>query len=510
LSTGSVEPKMNRPAGHLASSTVFVLAGQAAFVACGFLLHAYLGHAIDPATYGLYGVVMAVLTWTQNALNNGVPWAVRRFLPADPGASRDILRVGLRCQVMVALVLYTLCMVLAPWLAAAVHDPGLTWYLRIAFTDLLGMAFYTFYRGALNGLRLFAAQGLVVAAYAAAKLALSVLLVRLGYSLSGALIGNALASVAGWLVAFLLLRRGMRSASTRAEEAIGGSSRRYDARAMLGFGLPTVLFALASSFLSTVGVIAVKALVSDGVQVGYYVAANLMATAPTMLLAAFSRTLFPHLAGSIANEDWGLTRAYIRSGVRYLALTVLPGALLVLGTSRQLITLVYPEHYAAAASLLNLLFIGTGLHSLYMIFANAILAEGRVFLALIIPAGLVPASLVVIWYLTSQIGPLGAAYGTVLVLALSVVLAAAYVLRRFAVRLDWASLMRVSAASLVIYGLTRLVVVQGAWLVPYYAALGAAYLALLCLVGELDIRALSNWRAMLSGALGGKGAKIAT
>jgi len=507
LSTGSSNPELNGATGHLAAGTVFVLAGQVAFVACGYVLHAYLGHVIDPTTYGMYGVIMAALTWTQNALNNGVPWAVRRFLPSDPDASHAILRTGLRCQVMIAIVLYAACMLLAPWFARAIRDPSLTFYLRIAVTDLLGMALYTFYRAALNGLRQFAAQGMTVAAYAVGKLVFSVLLVYQGYSLAGALIGNALASVVGWLVALALLRRKTGPAFGRTARARAKSSRRYDGRTILGFALPTVLFTLASTFLTTVGVIGVKALVSDGDQVGYYTAANLLATAPTMLLAAFSLTLFPHLAASMANEDWGLTRTYIRSAVRYLTLVVVPATFLVLGTSPQLISIVYPGHYTAAAPLLNLLFIGTGLYSLYMIFANVILAEGRVLLALSIPVALMPVSLAATWYLTDRLGPPGAACSTVLVMALGVIVVAAYVLRRFTVRLDWASLMRVGAASLAIYALTRLIVVQGAWLVPYCAGLGAAYLALLCLLGELDIRDLTKWRAMLGSALG-KSAKV--
>ena len=84
MSRGGKTSGLNTSAGHLALGTVFVLAGQSVFVVCGYVLHAYLGHAVDATTYGMYGVVMAVLTWTQNALNNGVPWAVRKFLPADP------------------------------------------------------------------------------------------------------------------------------------------------------------------------------------------------------------------------------------------------------------------------------------------------------------------------------------------------------------------------------------------------------------------------------------------
>ena len=488
----------DRPASQLALGTAFVLAGQVSFVLGGYVLHFYLSRAIDPVAYGTYGVIMNVLTWTESALNNGVPWAIRRFLPTDPKASASILRAGLIWQMVVAAMLYALTMLAAPWFTGAIRDSSLTFYLRLALTDILLMALYTFYRAALNGFRLFAAQGASLAAYTVGKLASSLLLVGLGYALTGALVGNIIGSLIGCLAAFILLRRStglaLRSTIARGER----TSRHYNGRVILGFALPTVLFTLAGTFLTSVGLVGVKALVRDGLQVAYYTAANYLATAPTLLLVAFSLTLFPHLAGSIATQNRPLTRAYIRAAVRYLSLVLLPGTCLVLGTSSHLISLIYPRDYAVAAPLLNLLLISIGLYSLYMIFANAILAEGRVFLALGIPSALVPVSLLATWYLTERFGPAGAAYATVLTTGLALLTAAVYVLRHFAVHLDYTSLLRVSIASLALYGLTRLYVAQQTLLLPYYLLLGITYLALLCLLGEIKITDIRKYITIYS------------
>ncbi len=501
LSDGNGTPDLARPAGQLAPGIALVLAGQASFVLCGYLLHFYLSRAIGPVVFGTYGVIINVLTWTESVLESGVPWAVRRFLPADPKASTSILRAGLTWQMIVTTVLYAITMLAAPWFAGAIGDSGLTFHLRLALTDLLLMALYTFYRAALNGFRLFAAQGASMASYAVGKLAFSALLVKLGYSLTGALVGNILGSLIGWLATFLLLKRRIGSELSRTAATTARASRQYNGRTILGFALPTVLFTLASTFLTSVGLVAVKALVADGSQLGHYTAANYLGTAPTLLLAAFSLTLFPHLASSIAAKNWNLTRTYIRSAVRYLALVLIPGTFLVLGTSPHLISVVYPRQYAVAAPLLNLLIISTGLYALYMIFANVILAEGRVFLALSIPSALLPVSLMATWYLTRQLGPSGAAYAAVLTKGLAALATAVYVLRHYTVHLDWTSLLRVSIASLGMYGLTRLYVAQGALFLPYCLVLGAMYLALLCLLGEVSVKDLQKWRAAISSVL---------
>lgn len=483
----------------LAGGTAAVLAGQAAFVLSGYLLHFYLSRAMDLTAYGIYGVLMNMLTWTESALQNGVPWAIRKFLPEDPQASAVILRAGLWWQLAVGAVLYVGTILVAPWFTGAMRDPGLTFYVRLALSDIIWMALYTYYRGALNGLRLFGAQGISMAAYALGKLGISVLLVAWGYSLRGALIGNVLGSVAGWLAAVALLQR-RPHVTTNAVTAAEHASRKYNGRTILGFALPAVLFTLAGTFLTTVGLLGVKALVADGEQVGYYAAANYLATVPNLLLVAFSLTLFPHLAGSIAARNQALTSTYIRAAVRYLALALIPGTFLVLGLAPRLIAIVYPPRYAAAAPLLSLLIISTGLYSLYMVFANAILAEGRVLLALSIPSALVPVSLLATWGLTTRLGPSGAALAAVVSTALAVALAAMYVLRRFAVHLDWFSLLRIAAAGVTLYGLTRIYAPgRPVWLIPYLALLGVAYAGLLIGLRELDgkqiRRSIAHWLA---------------
>jgi O-antigen/teichoic acid export membrane protein len=359
---------------------------------------------------------------------------------------------------------------------------------------------YTLYRAALNGLRLFAAQGASMAVYSVAKLGTSLLLVGLGLSVTGAIVGNVIGTLAGWLAALWLLQRATGFSLRSAVEQDAGQDA-YDGRTMLRFALPTILFTLASFFLTTIGLVGVKALVHDGRQVAYYSAANNLATAPSVLLVAFSFTLFPHLAGSISAQDWPLTRAYVRSAVRYWALVLIPGLFLVLGTSQQIITILYPFTYAAAAPLLNLLLVSTALHSLYTIFANAILAEGRVMLALSIPGALLPGSLALTWYLTDRWGPSGAATAAILTTGLAALASAAYVRRRFAVRLPWASLGRMAVASLPMYAVTRLYTTHGVALFPYYLALGVLYLLLLVLLREITPQEINQWRAGLLGTL---------
>ncbi len=500
MSAAESVPQANRLSSGFASDTLLVLAGQASFVLCGYLLHFFLSRRLDPAAFGSYGVILSVLTWSESVLETGVPWAVRKFLSADPGASESIIAAGLRWQLALAVPLWAIATLAAPILTGAIRDPGLAALLRLALVDIVWMALYTLYRAVLNGRRQFALQGASMTAYAVSKLASSILLVLLGYAVAGALVGNILGSFLGWLATSWLVRRGARSLV--ANQAAGREhAYRYSGLGILRFALPTVVFTLASTFLTSIGLVVVKALVGDGAQVGHYAAAAYLANAPNLLLVAFSWTLFPHLAACIGTGDYASASNYLRVALRYLSLVLIPGTSLVLGTSSRLITIIYPSSYAVAAPLLNSLMLSTALYSVFIVFANAILAEGRVLLAVGIPGTLVPVALTASWLFTRECGAAGAAYAAVLATLLAAFASGAYVLKRFRVQLEWASLARASVSAAVLYALSHFVPAGGLWLVACYLALGAVYLALLCLLGEFSRQDLQGAWARLAAAL---------
>ena len=492
-------------ASQLALGTAFVLAGQIAFVLTGYALHFFLSRSLDPIAYGTYGLILSVLSWVESALSSGWPWAVRKFAAAQPDAATSILRTGIKRQTTVGVLLFAGSVLLAPFLARALRDSAISPLLRLAFVDLLFMALFTVFQAGLNGLRLFDAQGLAMVIYSVVKLAASGLLVSAGLSVAGALVGNVIGTIGGWLSELWLLRR---AAGLSLRQAFGREEvlSRKTEEAMLRFAVSSVPFTLASYFLTTVGLVGVKAWVQDGLQVAHYSAAGSLASAPRLVLVAFWLTLFPHLAGSIARGDRALTKSYIHSVMRFLALALVPTVFLVLGTSSQLITLLYPPDYVKAAPLLNVLLLSTALHTVYMVCANAIMAEGRTALALGIPTALVPLQLLATWYLTGHWGAAGAAAAAVATTGAAALVSAGYVLRRFSVQFPWGSVGRILLAGSVPFLLTRAYVVHGLMLIPYYLVLCVLYSILLLLLREVTpqeigqlrvdvVRTLERWSA---------------
>ena len=473
---------MTRRESQLPRGALYVALGQATFVLGGFALHIVLSRWLTPTLFGLFNVTMTILVWSEIVVNNGVPVALQRFLPDENLAEATVLRAAARCQAIIGLGLFAAMFLAAPLLAALLRDPAMSGILRLAFVDILAMSAYAYYRGVLNGWRVFRQLALTIGAYSLTKVAAIVLLVLLGFGVSGALVGNIASSLGGLAMGFFWARRrkpGGQWVSVEGGRSVGEGE-------IMRFVLPAALFTLTSNILLGLDLMGVKAFVADGDQVGYYSAAVKLAEAPRLVLLAFSFTLLPSLSRSIAAREPEQTRRYLQQMIRMLALVLLPIVALVTTTAGGAIGLIFPPDYVSAAPVLALLIASYALYTVYITLVTALLAEGRPVRALLIPLTLLPLEAVAVWLGVTRWGPVGAALASLSSVGTAAAVVVVYVFRRFrpAEGPLLRSLLRIGAASLVVGGLARLWNPVGWILVAAYGLLGLLYLGLLLALGE--------------------------
>ncbi|MFN2226173.1 MAG: lipopolysaccharide biosynthesis protein [Anaerolineae bacterium] len=497
---------MSQADSQLPRGALYVALGQGAFVLTGYLLHILLSRWLTAADFGLFNVTMAVLVWTEITVNNGVPVALQRFLPDRGLSESSVLDATARCQAMVAVAVFVFMFLATPLLALLLRDPALTGYLRLALIDVLAMAAYAYYRGALNGWRSFRQLSATIGAYSVAKLAAISGLVLLGLGIRGALIGNVISSLGGLTAGYLWTRRRRRAADltgsglAAAPAAVPPESpAAVSVRGVMAFVLPAALFTLASNVLLGLDLMGVKALVSDADQVGYYSAAVKLAEAPRLVLLAFSFTLLPSLSHAIAAADLDRTRHYLQQTMRLLNLVLLPILALVSATAEGVILLTFPDSYRSAGPILGVLVFAYAAYTVYITLVTALLAENRPGRALAIPLALLPMAAAAVWAGVTYLGLPGAALASLLVTIAAALVVAAYVFYRFrpAAGPLLRSLARVGLASAAIWGLARLWSPGGLVLIPAYLLLGGLYLALLFLLGELRRQDLDELRSLI-------------
>ncbi len=477
--------------GRLARGVIYLLLSQAFFVLSLYVLHATLARAFTPAEYGLFSVVMTILTWVEITVNTGIPSALQKFLAEDTRMASAMEGWALKLQGLNAGLIFLIFLTLAPLIAALLQDKRLGFYLRLAALDIPVLAFYALFRGILNGFQAFGRQAITVVAYSLARVGGILLLVLLGFALGGALVGNALASLVALVLAFFLSRRLKGSMSLESVSGLSAVGRGVSEGDLFRFALPVILFTLSSNLLINIDLYSVKALIADEATVGFYAAAVNLANAPRFVLLAFSFVLLPSLSESIAMQDWEGVRERLGQVGRLLILFLLPGSLIVAATSEELVTLVYSATYSPAAPTLNILIFSAAFYSIYIVLVTAMLAENRPLLAFGLGISLLPLALLANWRLIPLLGVMGAALASALTTFFGLSLAAIYVIWRFGVVLSGKSLLKIAIASLVVYLLADRYSVSGLMVFLYYALLFLVYFLILYLLREIGAE---DWR----------------
>ena len=85
--------------GALAKGTLYFMSVQLVFLASGYIIHASLGRLLGPAAYGIFGVVISLMTLVNVLLVTGVPMAGSRFVAMSNESLGAIKRATVNLQV---------------------------------------------------------------------------------------------------------------------------------------------------------------------------------------------------------------------------------------------------------------------------------------------------------------------------------------------------------------------------------------------------------------------------
>jgi O-antigen/teichoic acid export membrane protein len=81
--------------------TIYLMAAQAAFVASGYAIHISLGRLLGPSEYGIYAVVISLMTMVNLILTTGIPQAVAKYVAHDDGGAWQVrAKIGGICSTL--------------------------------------------------------------------------------------------------------------------------------------------------------------------------------------------------------------------------------------------------------------------------------------------------------------------------------------------------------------------------------------------------------------------------
>jgi O-antigen/teichoic acid export membrane protein len=469
-----------------ARGTVQLMIARFVFLGSGLLISIMLARGLGPAKFGVYGVIMTMLTWLQLSLGASVPGAVANLLPQHADDARVVEQTARVLAMAAALVLFTACWFLAPLAADLFEISDGDFLFRIALVDIPLMAVVIAYQGIFHGYRRFGTVSLILILQTVTKLAGIVIVVLIGVSVAGALVAHVVATacVMVWLLVSFPPDRSPWSPSL--------------ARAIALIALPLAMYAVAMQAHTNMGLWLLKVLGTDSPEAaGFYAAALNISRALAVVQSALSGVLFATLSWAFARSDHLAARRSLQAATRFALLTLAPTSILLTVDARAIVELLFAKTYGPAAEILIYQIFGFAALAFLDIFFHAMMAYGRFVHCAGVLLSLVPLGVGLnVVLIPAWAGP-GAAIAFLITVAVGAAIALLIASRQFGLIIVPATALRIGIATLVLIPLATHVPAYGIWVVPKLIALLAIYVVVLTLLREVtskDLQPFAVWQ----------------
>jgi O-antigen/teichoic acid export membrane protein len=467
-----------------AGGTVALFIAEALILPTGLILSAFLARHLGVTGYGLYTLAASFIAWIEWSLAALFARAGIKFV-SEASDWRPVGSTLMRLHLAVSLAAMLLLMLLAGPIAALLGEPTLASALRLFALDIPLFCMAAAHRVILAGTGQYVARAQATSLRWLSRLALVALLVGLGLSLEGAILGSIGASAVELAVA----RRFARPALFRRSE--------FPARQLLGYAAPLFLSALALSLFDRLDLLMLKALDGTATQAGYYGAAMNLAFVPAVAALAFSPVLLSLLSRVWREGERSRARAIGQDALRAM-LWLLPPLSLGAGASSELVTLVFGGPFLPAAPLFTWLLLAGAALAVLSIATTILTAAGKPGWTFGLVGPMVALSGVGYALVIPRYGPLGAAMTTAAFAVLGATASLIAVWRLLSVRPPFMTLLRCVPVCAAAYTLAAACPTPGFWVFLKLTLLAPVSLLPMALLGEFTASDVALFRSLWS------------
>lgn len=467
----------------LGRATILLLISQGFFLISGYAVNVGLARLLGPEDFGTFGVVISFLLVVELFVITGIPIALQKFVAENMDASRLLLRKTLPWHLINSFAFFLIFWMSSSLIARWFKDQSLEFYIRIAALDIIFYGLYKYYLSMQNGLHQFGRQTLTGIAYAISKPLAIFALVLAGFSLTGAVIGNMLGSVGGFLVGLLLIR--LPEIKGKLEEA-----------PFLKFAFTNVFYFVGLQLLFSIDLWFVKYHLG-GEAVGQYVSASSIAKIPYFLSLAISSALLPSISRASKAQDEKRMRDITAIALRYWLMLLLAMIVVVSSTATSLIYLFFGEKYVQAGPILAVLFAAIALITFSAVMNTILIARDQLKPCLLSTGTLIILHVLSNAVLVPQVGGLGAAYATLIVGVAGILINGLLLLNNIRVVLPPLSAARTVAAGAVVLVLAYYFPILNGHVIAKCFLLFVAFVGMLFLIRELNLADIKRLRTVV-------------
>jgi O-antigen/teichoic acid export membrane protein len=484
---------------------LLLMTAKLAHIATGFFLYAFLlailtaslGAVDGTAAFGVWGTVFAVINPINMMFATGALQLVSQLAASHGRAFGGAFYRAARTQAFIGIAAFAALLLLAPVIASELlHDPAYTPYLRLAALIPVFYGLRALYQGYLNGVRRFSAQAWIDIGASVARMTFVLGGAALGLGVLGAIGGFGFAALLLLVVAALWIR-----------PPRGATALQWSTGRLLSFQSKVMLATLATYYLTTFDLLAVKAfaaadpLVADRLA-GYFTAGQRLAQIPMTLVVALVYVMFPLIAKNARSTDATEGARVLRLGMRAMLLLLVPATVILAASAHESLLLVFPsiartmtetgDTATVVSQPFEILVIAYVLYTFLLTASTLITADGRPGTALAIVLATLVLARLFTWQGALQLGPQGAALGSGAAWLAGSAAAAAVLLRRYGTIVSLASAGRIVFCGAVLWLAAQAWPAAGLTLLVKDALLGVLFITLVIAVREVSIAELKG------------------
>lgn len=457
--------------------TLRIFLAEVLLLPTGILTAAFLTRRLAPEGYGLFTLALTFIVWVEGALAALFSRTTVKFVSETPDW-QSVGTVVLRVHLLVSCGCAGILWLLAPLLATMLNEPLFAGYLRLAVLDLPLFSVAQVQRSILVGTGAFRPRALASAGRWIARLIVIVLLVEMGFSIQGALLGNACAS----LVELVIGRCYVRPSPFR--------SSQFPARLLWPYAFPLFFSAISLAIFTKLDLVLLKTLGGTAAQAGVYSAAQNFSLLLEIFGFSFSPLLLSTLSRLLSAGDAKSAEVIGRNALR-VGVGLLPVAVLLAGAAAEIVQLAFGPQFLPAAPLSMILIFGSYALLLIAITTALLTAVGKPLATFWLTGPLVPLAIVGHLLLIPRLGPMGAVLVTTLVAGGGALASVLVVYHHWRILPPLGTVWRSLLVSLGTYLLAALWATSGVWIFVKLSLIGILGIFAFVFLGEFSQEELS-------------------
>ena len=396
LKTGPPATFRSHPGHHMLDGGIRVLLAEALFPLTGVLTVVFLTRRLGPEGYGvlvLSTTVIALLEWT---INSFFARATIKFVSEAPDwrpVGSRLVRLHFMSSVGGMLLIWLLAV---PLTASLSEPPTFAGYLCLFALDMPLFSLAQSHRHILVGTGDFGKGAVASASRWIVRLSAIVVLVELGLSIYGAILG----SIAASLVELAVVRWHVRPRLSAG--AVGPDLPLWN------YALPLLFSSVSILTFNRLDLFALKMLGGSTAEAGMYGAAQNLSLLPTLFASCLCPLLLSSLSRLLAEGNDRLAQDMAHHAIR-LTMILLPVAAVLAGAAPDIIGLFFGQVFLPAAPVLGILTFASTMLVVVSVAGTILTAAGKPRWTLTLTIPLIPLAILGHIIMVPRFGAIGAA-----------------------------------------------------------------------------------------------------